>query len=115
MTLLSLLSPKARALVEAGRGAQRPTVADRERIQNALKSRLGDGAFDPGSGGALPSAAAAGTNWLLVSGIIAGVAAVGGVLFFALRAPSEPARPPELPRAGDHGACSRRRSERGSR
>jgi hypothetical protein len=95
MTLLSLLSPKARALVEAGRGAQRPTALDRERIQNALKSRLGAGAFEP-SGGATPSSSVAGSSAALVSGVVLGIAVLGGALFLAARVPSSPERAPEI-------------------
>jgi hypothetical protein len=88
MTLLSLLSPKARALVEAGRGAQRPTASDRERIQSALKSRLGADAFRPEPIVPAPPAAAAGVSWSLLAGVLAGVGVAGGLLYLALRDPS---------------------------
>ena len=35
------LSPKARALIRANREARRPTAADRERVAEALRARLG--------------------------------------------------------------------------
>ena len=37
------LSPKARALIEAGRGALRPSASDRARVTEALRERLGPG------------------------------------------------------------------------
>jgi hypothetical protein len=98
MTLLSLLSPKARALVEAGKGAARPSAADRERIQAALRSRLGPEALGSEASGAstATSTGAAGPGWPLVAGVIAGLGAVGGLLFLALRAPEVQERPPEV-------------------
>jgi hypothetical protein len=97
MTLLSLLSPKARALVEAGKGAGRPTAADRERIQAALRSRLGPDALGPEASGASASSGVA--SWPLVAGVIAALGAVGGLLFFALQSPELPKRPPMVVRS----------------
>ncbi len=100
MTLLSLLSPKARALVEAGKGAALPSAADRERIHAALRSRLGPDALGPeASGASTSSGIGAGASWPLVAGVVAGLGAVGGMLFFALRSPELPERPPAVVRS----------------
>jgi hypothetical protein len=95
MTLLALLSPKARALVDAGRSAARPTAADRERIQAALRARLGPEAFGPEPAGAGTAAGASTSTVPLVAGAIAGVLAVGGIVFFATRPAPAPPPPPE--------------------
>ena len=95
MTLLSLLSPRARALVDAGRSAQRPTALDRDRIQVALRARLGAEAFGPEAGASVPPAAAgtAGSGWLLAAGLVAGVGVVSGLVFLAVRAQPGPMPP----------------------
>jgi hypothetical protein len=80
---VSTLSPKGRALVRAGRRAFQPTDADRVRLLNALRSKLGDAAL-PADMSPVTSAASAGrTIWPLVSAVVVGVGILGGALFFA--------------------------------
>jgi hypothetical protein len=43
--LIAELSPKARELVRLGRALNQPRVVDRERIQDALRARLGAAAL----------------------------------------------------------------------
>jgi hypothetical protein len=82
------LDPKARALVEAGRRAFRSTAVDRERIEAALRTRLGDAALPPDAG-ATPAAATA--SWPALTAAAIGVCALAGVAFYALRpTPSAP-------------------------
>ncbi len=107
---MALLGPKASALVKAGRDAQRPTALDRERIQQALESRLGATAFAPESGdatsptdaappaaaappvgaappaSALPTAGASGVSVWLVSGVIVALGVLGAVFYSTGRA-----------------------------
>jgi hypothetical protein len=80
---MSNLSPRARALVEAGRGAFGPAEVDRARLRGALRARLGDEALPAQSAGA--GRAAAGRGLWLVSGGLVGVGLLGGALLFALR------------------------------
>ncbi len=108
MIIMSQLGPKASALVKAGRGAQRPTAADRERIGQALASRLGATALAPESGDASPPldasppvgaaspasalpAGASGVGLWLVSGVIVALGVLGAVLYAAGRAEPWPA------------------------
>jgi hypothetical protein len=80
---MSTLSPKGRALVRAGQRAFQPTDADRVRLLNALRSKLGDAAL-PADMSPVTSAASAGrTLWPLISAVVVGVGILGGALFFA--------------------------------
>lgn len=83
---MSELSPKAFALVSAGRGALRPSAADRERITAGLRARLG--------GAVLPLEAVAATSlasrlaWAKLSMVGAVLGIAGGTTLFALHEPS---------------------------
>jgi hypothetical protein len=83
------LDPNARALVEAGRRALRSTTADRERIEAALRARLGADALPPDA-----STQVAATSWQAVAGAAIGICVLAGVAFYALR-PTVDARAPE--------------------
>jgi len=74
MFLMAVLSPKARALLSAGRVALQPSDADRDRVQSALSSRLGS---------ALPAPRPRLAAWQWASGVIASVGLVGGALFLS--------------------------------
>jgi hypothetical protein len=83
------LNPSAKALLQAGREAIRPTAADRERIQRALSARLGSAALlnsaEPAASQPVPK------PWRTVlSTAAAGVGVAGTALFLALRTPAPP-------------------------
>jgi len=86
------LSPEGEDLVRAGREADLPSDADRERVRRALEARLGlpSGAAGAGAeasirGGADPAAGWLRSRWAARAGLVglAGLAAMA--LFFALR------------------------------
>jgi hypothetical protein len=82
------LSPKARALISASRPALRPTPADRERIEAALRSKLGGDALPGAEGVQLTSRVA---TWKITAAAALGICLLGSV---ALRvAQPEPAQP----------------------
>jgi hypothetical protein len=86
---MTALDPNARALIEAGRRALRSSAGDRERIEAALRARLGDAALPPGAG---VTQAATTASWQVLTGAAIGVCVLAGVAFYALRpAPSAPA------------------------
>ncbi|HET9930962.1 MAG TPA: hypothetical protein VFQ35_09755 [Polyangiaceae bacterium] len=77
------LGTEAQALVRAGRVAQRPTMADRERNFEALRARIGDAAF---AETASHVALHAGRSLPMTAALTAvGVVVVAGGLFFGLR------------------------------
>jgi hypothetical protein len=78
------LGPDARALIEASRGSLRPTAADRERILDALRTRIALGPVPPPQPSALPAAASRG---LVGSATGLGVALVGGLVWLLARPP----------------------------
>ncbi|HKO53151.1 MAG TPA: hypothetical protein VJV79_35820 [Polyangiaceae bacterium] len=79
---MSELGPRAREILRSGRGLNRPTDADRERIETALRERLG-GALSLSAGSkALPAAR---PRWPFVTGGLVGAGLAGGALFLALR------------------------------
>lgn len=78
---MATLRPKARDLIEAGRSAYRSTAEDRERVEAALRSRLGPEVLSP-DGGAVVSAT---TSWPVMAGVAIGVVALAGAVFLALR------------------------------
>ena len=87
---MATLDSNARALVEAGRRALRASTADRERIEAALRARLGSSALPPDAGG---TQIASTVSWPALAGVAIGVCVLAGVAFFALRStPSEPSR-----------------------
>ena len=76
------LSPQARALIQADRNACRPTIADRRRVEAALRERLGPRA--------LPTETPlrdllVGLGWQLPSGTALGLCLIGGLLFLSTR------------------------------
>ena len=86
MILMATLGPKASAVVEAGRSAIRGTDADLERVEAALRARLGAAVLPPDvTAPATPRA----IGWRLVSPAI-GVCVIAGALFFALRPAPKP-------------------------
>ena len=77
---MSELSPRARQVLQSS--VTRPTPADRERIQNALRVKLGAAALSAVEGsGVWPTR----TRWPLVSSAIVGVGLIGGALFLMTR------------------------------
>jgi hypothetical protein len=74
------LSPEGRALIKAGRGALRPRLGDRERIEAALRSKLGVEALPLAQPPLLPRLR---TGWPFVHAAIATLGLVGSALFFA--------------------------------
>ena len=87
MTIMSELSPRARELVHSGRGLNRPTPADRERVEAALLARLGAAVLPPETGGTPPNGVSpvARPRWWFVSSALVGAGLIGGALFFAGR------------------------------
>lgn len=78
------LGPKARALVDAGRSALRPTEGDRDRIETALRARLGPAALPPqGSVAPPPVAATAAAGWKVAAAAVLGAGVVGVALYLA--------------------------------
>jgi hypothetical protein len=93
------LDPSARALIEAGRRALRSSAGDRERIEAALRARLGDAALPPD---AAVTQVATTASWQALTSAAIGVCVLAGVAFYALRptpaAPAPDARPrPQQP------------------
>jgi hypothetical protein len=88
---VSNLSPQARALLDAGRAALRPTTADRDRITVALRARIGDATLPsdtqaPSAIAGTPAGSAVG--WSTVSGLFVGLLVAGGGLWYALSSDS---------------------------
>jgi len=82
MTIMSELSPRARELVHSGRGLNRPTALDRERVQIALQAKLGAAVLPAEVSSPVPVAR---PRWPFISSAIVGAALVGGALFFVSR------------------------------
>jgi hypothetical protein len=81
------LNPKARALIRAGRNAYRPSAADREHVEAALRARLGPDALPLDTAVTQASSAA---SWPIVAGVAIGIVALGGAGFLALRSTEKP-------------------------
>jgi len=79
---MSELGPRAREILRSGRDLDQPTAADRERIESALRERLGAALLLAESSKALPLPR---PRWPFVTGGVVGVGLVGGALFFATR------------------------------
>jgi hypothetical protein len=82
---MAALTPRARALVQAGRDGFRPADADRSRIEGALEARLPD-AFPPdapGAGGPSVAPPAAAGGWHLAAGLAVGACVLAGAGIFA--------------------------------
>ncbi len=91
---MSELSPEARALLRAGRGMLNPSDADRARLQEALRLRLGADALPPEGAAPSPAAAAWRPSLQLIAGaFVAGAFVAGGALFVALRQDKPAERP----------------------
>jgi len=91
------LSPKARALVAAGRAGYSPGAGDRARVAAALRAQLGTQVLPPES--LLPAQtsirpASTALSAKSVAGLALGVCLAGGALFFALRPRASSSRPP---------------------
>jgi hypothetical protein len=80
MTTMSELSPRARQVLQSS--VKRATLADRERIQNALRGKLGATTLAAADGGGVAPARA---RWRFVSSAIVGVGLIGGAVFFTAR------------------------------
>lgn len=82
MTVMDDLHPKARAVVDAGRGALRARAGDRERIEAELRARLGSAALpDEPVAARVPSK----SGWQVVARVASGVVFVAGAALVALR------------------------------
>jgi len=87
------LSPRARALFEAGRKSLQPNETDRERVFAALAARLGDLGPD-GAGSPKAPAAASGVGWPVIAAVVAGLAVTGAGSYALFRtSPPRPAAP----------------------
>lgn len=91
MILMVALNPKARALVEAGRGALRAAPNDRLRVEAALRGKLGVAALPQPTP---PVQAASHSLWHLAPKLMVGVGLVGGAALLGLQPASSvaPAR-----------------------
>jgi hypothetical protein len=93
MIAMASLNRDASGVVQAGRSALRATEADRDRIEAALRARLGSSARPESS--VTPSTR--GFGWRFAPGATVGMCVVGAALFFALRSrPSVPTAPPSV-------------------
>ena len=83
---MSDLSPRAREILRSGRDLNRPTDADRARLEHALRERLGATVMLTETS---PTAPAARPRWPFVTGGVVGASLVGGALLLASqRAPT---------------------------
>lgn len=82
MILMVALNPKARALVEAGRGALRALPSDRQRVETALRTKLGVAALPQPTPPAPPVAHGI---WHLAPKLAIGVGLVGGAALLGLQ------------------------------
>ncbi|HYQ41642.1 MAG TPA: hypothetical protein VER11_06735 [Polyangiaceae bacterium] len=81
---MSELGPRAREILRSGRELNRPTDADRERIDKALSQRLGAALLltEP-----LKAPPAIRPRWPFVTSGVIGAGLVGGAIFLATRSP----------------------------
>jgi hypothetical protein len=98
---MSNLSPSARQLVRAGAKAARPSDADRERVFEAMRSRLGDTAM-LGAASVVVSPSLARAMWLKVSVWTLGVGLLAGGAVVALRPVAQPPLAPVAQRSTAH-------------
>ncbi len=90
---MSELSPRGRALFEAGRRSLLPSTADRERIHSRLSERLGRG--EPQRPDATTaSAGAKGLGWPGLTALAVGLAVAGGGVFELVRSRGHEPVPP---------------------
>jgi hypothetical protein len=80
MTAMSDLSPRARQMLQSS--VKRATAADRDRIQDALRGKLGLTTLSVAERGGAPPARA---RWPYFSSAIVGVGLIGGALLFMTR------------------------------
>ena len=101
---MSPLSRKADSLVRGARRAYLPSAADRERLLEVLRSKLGESALpsDLGQSGQVGSvghaatvASASRTIWWLMSTVAVGVGIIGGGLFLARGSRMAQSQPPK--------------------
>jgi hypothetical protein len=81
---VSKLASEAQALIEAGRGALRPSSADRARILEALHARIAAPSGPGAAGPSMPHAAASGFGWPSIALVAIGLGVGGGLVFQAL-------------------------------
>ena len=91
---MSGLSPRARELVHVGRALCQPTAADRQRIKNALRARLG-AAVLPAE--VLGVSVALHLRWPFAASAIVGAILFGGALLLASQHEREAAIPAGAP------------------
>jgi hypothetical protein len=89
---VSELGEEARELMRAGRAAHRPTSLDRERIAQALRSRI----HGESGGSGVPSAIAGprGSGWLIPTAVVVGLVAGGFVIASAVGSGQTKTPPP---------------------
>lgn len=87
------LSPRARALFEAGRESLQPSATDRERVFAALSTRLG-GLEPAGTDAPKAPAAASGLGWPVMAALVAGIAVIGAGGYALFRPASAPRAAP---------------------
>ncbi|HET7540075.1 MAG TPA: hypothetical protein VFK05_09385 [Polyangiaceae bacterium] len=88
MTIMSELGPRAREILRSGRDLNRPTAADRERIDSALRERLGAGLLANQGSNSGQSSSAIRPRWPFLKAFVVGAGLLGGGLFFASKQPS---------------------------
>jgi hypothetical protein len=79
---MSELGPRAREILHSGRELNRPTDADRERVGNALRERLGAALLLTEDSKALPPSR---PRWAFVASGLVSAGLVGGALLLASR------------------------------
>ena len=77
---MSELGPRAREILHSGRELNRPTDADRERVEGALRERLGAALLLAESSKTAPAIR---PRWPFVSSVVVGAGLVGGAVYFA--------------------------------
>ena len=94
---MSELSPRAKALIAAGKGGMEPTTLDQARVLDGLRARLSQPDPAPAEGAtSLPPAPR--PLWPLVSVGTVGAGLLAGLAFWALSAePPPPSAPPSHP------------------
>jgi hypothetical protein len=82
--IMAALSPKARALLEAGRNSLRPADGDRERIEAALRAQLGPAVLPP-QGSVAPPPVGAAAGWQALAGkVLLGAGLIGAAAYLVL-------------------------------
>ena len=89
---MSELGPRAREILRSGRELHRPTAADRERNEHALRERLGAALSSSESN--KPKAAVR-PRWPFVKALVIGAGLLGGGVFFASKRTPLVVSPPQ--------------------